>query len=253
MKKIIITLIQIFLLAIIFFSAYKIGNYYLQRYQANKNYSIMQRSVDEIRKPKIEKDQEGKAASLEDETKEVFAYFKGLNKDIVSYISIEGTTISYPILQSNDNDYYLWRGVDKKENIQGSLFMDYRSNPSYEDKNTIIYGHLMKRGDMFSPLKNFYDQDFVNSSPQTVELIYEGGILKGRIFAIMEIPVDRHDDILFSQKENWPNFLEELRNNSSSKFSYKEKFEEDDRIVSLSTCVESLDDNYRTIVFVVIK
>lgn len=257
MKKIILTLIQIILLGIMAFSAYRLGDYYLQRHKANRAYGDIRDSVIELRSeseeakgPEIKVEKKPKPR---DRAKEVMAYLKGINEDVVGFIEVHGTSIAYPIAQAKDNDYYLWRGLDDETNIQGTIFMDYRSNPDLEDKNTVIYGHLMQRGDMFNPLKNFYDQAYTSQAPKTLELITDQGLVSARIFSIMEIQAEDHDQILFSDREDWSDHLDQIRAKSHTDFAYRGEFKDDDRIISLSTCVEDYDEAYRTIVFALIE
>lgn len=280
-SKVLQRIIQIILIGIILFSIYRIGSYYLQRQASNKAYGEISSQVEEIKNKSTtpvlanetentedtdenkEKDEseiskandEGPENEAEEKPnyQEIMAYLQGLNEDIVAYIEVDGTSIAYPIAQGPDNYFYLWRGLDKKDNIQGSLFMDTRNSPDFTDKNTIIYGHLMRRGDMFSPLKNFYDQEFTNTSPKTFELISPQGLISCRIFSIMEIPASDHDDILFGGQNDWTGHLENLRSRSQADFHYTNSFEEADQIISLSTCVENYDDNYRTVVFALVE
>ena len=81
-----------------------------------------------------------------------FSLLKQENEDIVGWIYCEGTPISYPVVQSGDNQYYLHRLINGEYNIAGSIFMDYRNNAELEDNNTIIYGHNMKNNTMFGYL-----------------------------------------------------------------------------------------------------
>ena len=75
--------------------------------------------------------------------------------DVIGYIYCANTGISYPFVQSSSNDYYLNHGVDGKENVNGSIFMEYLNSSSFSDGNTIIYGHNMKNGSMFAPLQKY--------------------------------------------------------------------------------------------------
>lgn len=188
MKKIILTLIQIILLGIMAFSAYRLGDYYLQRHKANRAYGDIRDSVIELRSeseeakgPEIKVEKKPKPR---DRAKEVMAYLKGINEDVVGFIEVHGTSIAYPIAQAKDNDYYLWRGLDDETNIQGTIFMDYRSNPDLEDKNTVIYGHLMQRGDMFNPLKNFMTRPIPAKLPRPWNLLQTKALYQPGFFPL---------------------------------------------------------------------
>lgn len=76
-----------------------------------------------------------------------------VNKNIVGWISIDGTKLNNPILQSNNNDFYLNHNFKDRESRAGSVFMDYRNDVQAINRNTILYGHAMKNDTMFGSLK----------------------------------------------------------------------------------------------------
>lgn len=254
-KKLIFLIIQLILLVIIGISIYKIGDYFYQRYSSNKDYSEISDQVGQI----IEDSQEeydihtNNPTSKENPNNDLMTYLTSINEDIVGYLSVNETSIEYPIAQGQDNAYYMWRGIDEEPNVQGTIFMNYRNSADFSDKNIVIYGHLMQRGDMFNPLKNFYDQDYSNESPKSLRIYTNNGTLNARIFSIMEVMATAHDDILFPRDVDWPSHLYYIRTNSATDFGYHEDFGQDDRIISLSTCVENYDDDYRTVVFAVVE
>lgn len=72
------------------------------------------------------------------------------NKDVVAWIRFKHPKIiSYPVMQKNDNDFYLHRNIKKEYSFAGSIFMDYHNNKDFSDSNTLIYGHNMANGSMF--------------------------------------------------------------------------------------------------------
>lgn len=85
--------------------------------------------------------------------------------DVVAWVRCEGTPIDYPIVQGKDNEYYLEHLPDGRKNKIGSIFMDYKNSSDFSDKNTLIYGHRVKNGDMFSVLKEYSEQSFYNEHP----------------------------------------------------------------------------------------
>lgn len=80
--------------------------------------------------------------------------------DVVGWITVPGTRVDYPIMQAEDNDYYLHRKPDGSYLYAGTPFMDCRNRPDLSDRNTIIYGHHMKNGTMFGSLVSFKDRTF---------------------------------------------------------------------------------------------
>ena len=88
-----------------------------------------------------------------------FAELKKENNDIVAWIYSEDTPINYPVVQAQDNEFYVHRLINKNKGSQGTLFADYRNNIE-KDANTIIYGHNMKNGTMFGTIKKYKNQFF---------------------------------------------------------------------------------------------
>ena len=67
---------------------------------------------------------------------------------------MDETNINYPVVQTNDNEYYLGRAFDKSKNDAGWVFMDYRNDVNNLSDNTIIYGHGRLDKTVFGSLKN---------------------------------------------------------------------------------------------------
>lgn len=154
-------------------------------------------------------------------------YLKSVNEDIIAWIEIEDTNISYPVLK-DENLYYLKHSFNKKYNSNGSIFTTNK-NP-FEDEETIIYGHNMKNGSMFSNLGKFLDEDFLSSHLKfkiyTPEKNYEA-----YIFSVYSIDVEKESsNIKVLDFEEKINYYKE-----ASKYSI-DNVENIERILKLSTC-----------------
>ena len=105
------------------------------------------------------------------------------NPDVRGWVYCEGTNISYPILQGQDNQYYVHRLIDGSEAVAGSIFMDYRNSPNFSDLSTVIYGHHMRDGSMFGELTSFASQSYYDAHPTfwilTQEADYRVDVLAG--------------------------------------------------------------------------
>ena len=81
---------------------------------------------------------------------------------VIGWIKIDNNdVVNYPIIQSIDNTYYLHHLYNDKYNSSGSIFVDYR-NDGLNNKHTIIYGHNMKNGSMFSSIKKYQNEEYAN-------------------------------------------------------------------------------------------
>lgn len=110
------------------------------------------------------------------------------NSDVLGWITIPDTVISYPVLQAQDNDYYLKHTWQKESSIVGSVFMDCRSKAELTDFNTIIYGHNMRDGSMFGTMSDYLELEHWREHP-SVYLVCGGVAYRYDIFAAYEASV----------------------------------------------------------------
>lgn len=87
------------------------------------------------------------------------------NNDVKGWLSIDGTNVSYPVVQADDNDFYLRRDFEKKSNDHGVPFLDFEVDLKRPSENIIIYGHNMKDGQMFGELMGYKDAEYVSEHP----------------------------------------------------------------------------------------
>ncbi len=102
--------------------------------------------------------------------------------DVVGWLWIPDSEISYPLVQGADNDQYLHQTYNGVQNSSGSIFLDYRCSPDLSDWNTVIYGHNMKNGSMFGSLDAYADQDYFDTHP-LLYILTPDRILKYRVFS----------------------------------------------------------------------
>ncbi|MGN0707781.1 MAG: class B sortase [Faecalibacterium sp.] len=112
-----------------------------------------------------------------------------VNDEIIGWIWIPGTRISYPLLQTQDNDYYLHHTWKKEPNTVGAIFLDCRSRADLSDFNTIVYGHRMRDGSMFGGLKYYRELSYWQQTPD-IYVRNRSGVSRYRIFAAYEAAAD---------------------------------------------------------------
>lgn len=155
-------------------------------------------------------------------------YLKSINEDIIGWIEIEGTKINYPILQDNNNLYYLKHTYNKKYSSSGSIFT-INENP-FTDKETIIYGHNMKNGSMFSSLGKYLDKNFLYSH-QSFKIYTPDCDYKANIFSAYSIGFDTE-----SSNIKQLGFDERIEYYKKASKHYTETIDTPEKIIKLSTC-----------------
>lgn len=94
-----------------------------------------------------------------------FIRLEEISQDVKGWIRIEGTRVDYPVMQSKDNDFYLSRAVNGTWNKVGTPFMDFRNSGDFSDRLTVIYGHYMGDGSMFTDIHSYKSQKFYEEHP----------------------------------------------------------------------------------------
>jgi len=169
-----------------------------------------------------------------------FTELKQINGDVIGWLYAQGTNIDYPLLQGEDNDYYLERMYNGRENPSGSLFADFRNKGDFSDQNTVIYGHHMTNGTMFGSLEFYRDQDFYEVSPTMMLYTPEGDYLVELICGTDENGYDTFFSFEFESDKEFLEYVESFR--SRSTFQSDVVVEPGDRLISLCTCAYVFDN-----------
>ena len=112
---------------------------------------------------------------------------KAINSDFIGWLQIPGTKVDYPVVLTNDVDYYLDHTFDRQENIIGCLFSLGKSDYSTPSRNIAVYGHHMRRSrstTMFQPLHEYKSASFRNAHADiTFDTLY--GSRSYTVFAVI--------------------------------------------------------------------
>lgn len=152
-------------------------------------------------------------------------------KNVVGWLQSADESISYPVMFSGDNTYYLEHAYDDTESRAGSLFLDAACSGDWSAPLSIIHGHNMKDLSMFGSLK-FYktDTDFLQKNPY-FKLFTESGEYVYRVFAFCDVA---EDDILYSFEER--PIVSAMRLQVASYVDCRVPIRNDDKFLFLSTC-----------------
>ena len=163
--------------------------------------------------------------------------FESLGADypgITAWLLSEGTYIDYPIMRGDDNSFYLNHLPDGTKHRSGSVFLDHRSGTDFSDRNSVLYGHMSKAGDMFGSLKYYRDKSYFDTHPVmyifTPEKDYALVLFAGYLLdsGVEVPPINFKDDAEFEKHIN------DIKQRSF--FKTEIDVTADDRIVSLATC-----------------
>ncbi len=165
MKKTIYWILLVALLGVFGYSAYRIGDYIMQRHKSQSVISEAENYVTISEGVTVHKGGAVESGKISDLVEVNFDDLWKINEDVVAWLYQPDTNINYPVAQAGDNDYYLYRLLDGTWNGNGTLFLDYRNSSDFSDGNSIIYGHHMKTGDMFASLTKYKEQSYYDSHP----------------------------------------------------------------------------------------
>ena len=168
------------------------------------------------------------------------------NSDVKGWMYIEGTIINYPLLQGPDNDYYLYVNYDDKYSGAGSIYIDSYCNGDLSDDHTIIYGHNMKNDTMFGTLNDFKSQAYRDAHPYVYIMMPNGMWNKYEIFAYYRADVNDGTFNIFTGSANQMSTYVNLVS-SKNVLSNANLPTNGEKIITLSTCTEDLDDNCRNV------
>lgn len=165
-----------------------------------------------------------------------FSELKKVNSGTVGWIQVGGTNINYPFVQAKNNEYYLNHSFDKTYNQAGWVFLDYRNNTKYTDKNIIIYAHSRLNNTMFGTLKNTLKSEWLNNTDNhIVKLSTETENTLWQVFSIYHIKeTSDYIKINFNNNEEFSNFTDMLIKRSA--YDFKTTVSTSDKILTLSTC-----------------
>ena len=166
-----------------------------------------------------------------------FNELKKKNDDTVGFIKVNGTNVNYPIVQTNDNSYYLNHAFDKSKNSAGWVFADYRNNMVNFDKNTVIYGHSRSNQTVFGSLKKVLNKSWYNNKNN--HIIKLSTPTENTLWQIVSIYTIKPESYYITTKfsdSQFNTFINTIKKRSEINFSGG--LTENDKILTLSTCAD---------------
>jgi sortase B len=174
----------------------------------------------------------------EDEyTKQKNSYnkLKEINEDYVFWVNVENTNIDYPVVQTEDNDFYLTKDFNKSKSSSGTVFMDTLNN-FLTDKNVVLYGHNMNNKTMFNQINKFKEKSFFEQNNKiTIKNTNNGKEYIYEVFAVYSSDNKfNYNTVVFSENYTFEQYISEIKERSLFKKSID--ISAKDKIITLSTC-----------------
>ena len=170
------------------------------------------------------------------------------NPDIVGWIEIEGTKISYPVLQGEDNEYYLNHNYKNEKTANGSIFLNKDYDWNVPSTNLLIYGHNMKNGEMFTDLLKYASESYYIDHP-IIRLTTENddseyeifSVFRSKVFNKSETNVFKYYNFLNAEnEEEYNDFVENAKKVSLYDTNITSNYNES--LITLITCSYHIED-----------
>lgn len=232
--------IRVFSLVMIFGATFYLGGTYLDYQGSEEEYTALKEQMDSVVVASINEvdetalAEENNRKSGEDVIHNAVAQLMAINEDTIGWITFENPDISYPIMQAEDNVFYLRRSFSKERRSAGSIFMEAINHSNFEDAHTIIYGHNMRDLSMFGQLKYYKDEAFYEGN-EFFTIYTDTETYHYQIFAYYDVP--EYSDVYtiwYTPDENFEVALASMQ--EKSYYDTGVEVTAQDKILTLSTC-----------------
>lgn len=231
-KKKLDFIIPIIAIAVIVISIVRLYVIYSGYSAGEKEYSQLQSKVVSEDKGTPDVEEKSKEPDLQID----FDTLRQINEDVVAWLYYAPLTISYPVVQGEDNEHYVHYTFENEKNTMASIFMDYRNKADFSDYNTIIYGHNMKNGSMFGSLKKLSQDPTICEENPYVYIYTDTGVQQYQIFALCSIKASSDIYELMQDEPSYKEYKDLIRANANYYVKIDESTMESDRMLLLSTC-----------------
>lgn len=181
---------------------------------------------------------------------DILSKLRKRNSDVIGYLEIPDTTISYPVMQTKDNpDFYLNHDIDKHYSFHGTPYLSAYCDLEKSD-NLIIYGHNINGGRMFGALTQYKDESFY----QKHKNIYFTTEVKSKYEIFAVISANKYEFsywkfVMAQDEADYNEFINKAKQYSLYDTGITPKY--GDKLITLSTCDHSRGHDYRFVVFAV--
>jgi sortase B len=173
------------------------------------------------------------------------------NADIYAWIYVPDTDVDYPVLQHpTDNSYYLNYNIDGTKGFPGCIYTEDYNAKDFSDPHTVIYGHNLRTGLMFTTLHNFEDEETF-AGDHYIYIYTEDYVFVYQIFAAYEYPsIHLMANFDYTDESVYADFLKSIYEADGRVANIRQDIEvtTEDQIVTLSTCTRDSVESLRYLV-----
>ena len=175
-----------------------------------------------------------------------FAGMRAVNEDVIGWIQILDSPVDYPLLDADDNKYYLSHTYDRQWSSYGSIFLEPRNKPDLSEKHLVVYCHNMVNESMFGSLLEYKKQEYADTHPE-ITICMTDRDLTYRVFSAYTAHVDSAAyRMSFSDDASFMEMTEQMKANSVIATDIMPTA--DDQVLTLSTCTPEGAKKYRFVV-----
>ncbi|HEY5557986.1 class B sortase [Acetobacterium sp.] len=168
-----------------------------------------------------------------------FEGLKALNPETVGWVSIEGTPLDYPVVQTDNNDYYLSHNFEKNPAIEGTVFLDAVCD-SKKSRNDILYGHYMRDETMFGVLWQYQDEAFLKEH-NLIKYDRPSDSGEWEIFSVYTTEADYdYRQPEFANDNDFISYMNRVKDRSI--YDTGVVLNPTDSVLTLSTCIYTFDN-----------
>lgn len=214
-----------------------LGGTYLDQKGSEEEYTALETKVftaEAVVDDGAEYKEEAVQKDADDVVHNAVASLMEINPDTIGWIKFENPDISYPIMQAEDNNYYLRRSFSGEKKSAGSIFMEAINHCDFQDAHTIIYGHNMRNLTMFGQLKYYKEEEFYQGN-EFFTIYTDEETYTYQIFAYYDV-TETSDvyTVWYTADENFEAAVAEML--EKSYYDTGVEVTAADKILTLSTC-----------------
>lgn len=174
-----------------------------------------------------------------------FTSLRAQNSDVIAWIQIPGTQINYPVVQGDDNDYYLHHDLDGNDSASGTIFLDYADQADFSSLHNLFYGHHMRDGSMFKDICRYKDQEYFDAHKEIILYTPDKEIQLKALAALCTTSDAIRRKTEFASEDEFSAYIQQMTENASASSPAEGTIT---HLYSFVTCSYEFDDA-RTILY----